>query len=85
MNSKVKGKVIECKGEPAHHSFVILGEDGKEYHAHLCDTVEYEKIVIDEQQKRHKNGKANLLSKGDEVEFQPFDNARLRAIHIKPI
>ncbi len=74
----IKGTVENVHGDPNPNSFVIKGEDGKEYFAHIGDIQANEDLLYNDQQ-------TIRLKVGDKVEFKSveFDSNRVRAINVE--
>jgi hypothetical protein len=71
----MKGNVIGKQGEPVGNKYIIKGEDGREYTAHVGDLKKNEDLLY-----AH-NTELDDLDKDDPVEFVPEE--RLHAIHVK--
>lgn len=76
----IKGKVTSTTGEPSPHDFIIEGEDGKEYFAHLGDISDNEQLLYSNPQH-----KTTYLQVGDVVEFDVPQDLNKRAIRIKKV
>ncbi|MBI2602331.1 MAG: hypothetical protein HYW48_04680 [Deltaproteobacteria bacterium] len=78
LKTKIKGKVIETKGERNPHSFTIQSQDGEKYFAHLGDISDNENLL-------YNSSETKRLKEGEQVEFdeasaEPFK----RAIRVRP-
>jgi cold shock CspA family protein len=73
----MKGKITRIEGTPKAHSYIIRGEDGKDYYAHLEDIKENEDIL-------YKHPTTLSLNIQDDVEFKPIEK-KPRAINVKKV
>lgn len=78
MSKIIEGTVKTKKGDPNANSFIIEGDDGKEYFAHLGDIKKNEDLLYNSDDRI-------TLEEKDRVKFQPFEDSYVRAIHIEKI
>ncbi len=73
----MKGKITSHNGSPYPNSYMIQGEDGGKYFAHIGDLKNNEDIL-------YRNPTViEVLQDGDEVEFEVPSGGYLAVYHVK--
>lgn len=71
----MKGRILRHSGEQEPNSYIIQGEDGNQYFAHVSDLEKNEEILY--------NTQHEILNDGDEVEFEIPNAVRPHVFHVK--